>query len=95
MKEAIVFSQLFDIRVEQEGINLLKCNASSAKAYDIKFLSRDEKWEYAYQTSWGSSTRLIGALIMAHGDDRGLYDFLYTAGCHLFFGYGHSVDSIT
>ena len=35
MKEAIVFSQLFDIRVEQEGINLLKCNASSAKAYDI------------------------------------------------------------
>ena len=43
-----------------------------AKAYDIKFLSRDEKWEYAYQTSWGSTTRMIGALIMVHSDDNGL-----------------------
>ena len=43
-----------------------------AKAYDIKFLSRDEKWEYAYQTSWGSTIRMIGALIMVHSDDNGL-----------------------
>ncbi|NPA38196.1 MAG: proline--tRNA ligase [Candidatus Nanohaloarchaeota archaeon] len=43
-----------------------------AKAYDIKFLSRDEKEQYAWQTSWGVSTRLIGALIMVHGDDYGL-----------------------
>ncbi len=43
-----------------------------AKAYDIKFLSREEKWEYPYQTSWGSTTRMIGALIMVHSDDNGL-----------------------
>lgn len=42
------------------------------KPFDIKFLNREGKEEYAYQTSWGISTRLIGALIMAHGDDRGL-----------------------
>ena len=43
-----------------------------SKAYDIKFLSRDNKEEYVYQTSWGVSNRMIGALIMVHGDDRGL-----------------------
>ena len=42
------------------------------KPFDIKFQNRDGKEEYAYQTSWGISTRLIGAIIMAHGDDRGL-----------------------
>lgn len=43
-----------------------------SRAYDIKFLSREEKWEYAYQTSWGATTRMIGALIMVHSDDNGL-----------------------
>lgn len=43
-----------------------------SKAYNIKFLGRDSKEEYAYQTSWGISTRAIGALIMVHGDDNGL-----------------------
>ncbi len=43
-----------------------------AKAYDIKFLSREEKWEYVYQTSWGATTRMIGGLIMVHGDENGL-----------------------
>lgn len=43
-----------------------------SKPFDIKFQNRDGKEEYAYQTSWGISTRLIGALIMAHGDNRGL-----------------------
>ena len=42
------------------------------KAFDVKFQNREEKQEYAYQTSWGSTTRLIGAIIMAHGDNRGL-----------------------
>ena len=42
------------------------------KPFDVKFQNRDGKEEYAYQTSWGISTRLIGALIMAHGDNRGL-----------------------
>lgn len=40
--------------------------------FDIKFQNRDGEQEYAYQTSWGISTRLIGGLIMAHGDNRGL-----------------------
>jgi prolyl-tRNA synthetase len=43
-----------------------------AKAFDIKFLGRDQKTEFAYTTSWGVSTRLIGAMIMAHSDDEGL-----------------------
>ncbi len=42
------------------------------KPFEVKFQNRDGNEEYAYQTSWGISTRLIGALIMAHGDNRGL-----------------------
>ena len=42
------------------------------KPFDIKFQNRNGEQEYAYQTSWGISTRLIGGLIMAHGDNRGL-----------------------
>ncbi len=43
-----------------------------AKVFDIKFLDEDQKEKYAWQTSWGVSTRLIGAIIMVHGDDYGL-----------------------
>lgn len=43
-----------------------------AKAFDVKFLSKENKQEYVWATSWGVSTRLIGALIMAHSDDSGL-----------------------
>ncbi|MCD4796791.1 MAG: proline--tRNA ligase [Candidatus Cloacimonetes bacterium] len=43
-----------------------------AKASNIKFQNREGKEEYAWTTSWGVSTRLIGALIMAHSDDNGL-----------------------
>ena len=43
-----------------------------AKVFEIKFIGRDEKEHYVWQTSWGISTRLIGAVIMVHGDDRGL-----------------------
>ena len=42
------------------------------KPFEIKFQNRQGKEEYAYQTSWGISTRLIGGVIMAHGDNRGL-----------------------
>ena len=42
------------------------------RPFNVTFQNREGKQEYAYQTSWGSSTRLIGALIMAHGDNRGL-----------------------
>ncbi len=43
-----------------------------SKAFDIKFLDKDSTQKYAYTTSWGVSTRLIGAIIMTHGDQRGL-----------------------
>lgn len=43
-----------------------------AKAFDVKFSSKEGKLEYVWATSWGVSTRLIGALIMAHSDDNGL-----------------------
>ena len=43
-----------------------------SKAYDIKFLNKENELEYAYQTSWGVTTRMIGALIMVHSDDDGL-----------------------
>ena len=43
-----------------------------SKAYDIKYLNRNNEYEYVYQTSWGVSSRMIGALIMVHSDDDGL-----------------------
>lgn len=43
-----------------------------AKAFDVKFLNKENKLEYVWATSWGVSTRLMGALIMAHSDDNGL-----------------------
>ncbi|MBT8291866.1 MAG: proline--tRNA ligase [Eudoraea sp.] len=43
-----------------------------AKAFDVKFASREGKQEYVWATSWGVSTRLMGALIMTHSDDNGL-----------------------
>ena len=43
-----------------------------AKAFDVQFLNKEGKQEFVWATSWGVSTRLIGALIMAHSDDDGL-----------------------
>ena len=43
-----------------------------ARAFDVKFQDRDGELKYVYATSWGVSTRLIGALIMVHGDDNGI-----------------------
>ena len=43
-----------------------------AKAFDVKFVNKENQQEYAWATSWGVSTRLMGALIMAHSDDQGL-----------------------
>ena len=43
-----------------------------AKAFDVKFLNKDNQEEYVYATSWGVSTRLMGALVMSHSDDKGL-----------------------
>jgi len=43
-----------------------------ARVFDIKFEDRNQKLQYVWQTSWGVSTRMIGALVMSHGDDSGL-----------------------
>ncbi len=43
-----------------------------SKAFDVKFTSVDNKKEYAWATSWGASTRLVGGLVMTHSDDNGL-----------------------
>jgi len=61
----------------QDG-KALQCGTSHflgqnfAKAFDVKFLSKENKLEHVWATSWGVSTRLMGALIMAHSDDHGL-----------------------
>ena len=43
-----------------------------SKAFDIRFLTEDNVQEYCWTTSWGLSTRMVGAVVMAHGDDKGL-----------------------
>lgn len=61
----------------QDG-KALQCGTSHflgqnfAKAFDVKFLNRENQLDYVWATSWGVSTRLMGALIMAHSDDNGL-----------------------
>ncbi|MFN2389733.1 MAG: proline--tRNA ligase [Actinomycetota bacterium] len=56
----------------------LQCNTSHflgqnfSKAYDVQFLNRAGEQEYAWGTSWGFSTRMVGGVVMAHGDDSGL-----------------------
>lgn len=60
-----------------EGKALQSCTSHDlgqnfAKSFDIQFQAKDGSRQYAWQTSWGLSTRSIGGLIMAHGDDKGL-----------------------
>ena len=43
-----------------------------SKPFEIKFLTKENKEEFVWQTSWGTSWRLIGALIMVHGDEKGI-----------------------
>ena len=43
-----------------------------AKAFEIQFQNKDGVLEHAWQTSWGASTRLVGALVLGHGDEKGL-----------------------
>src|SRR5262249_54162503 len=43
-----------------------------AKAFHTQYLSKEGEQEYVWQTSWGSTTRMVGALVMMHGDDNGL-----------------------
>ncbi|CAN5415403.1 proline--tRNA ligase [soil metagenome] len=60
-----------DLRAIQAGTSH-HLGQNFAKAFDTKFLNRDNQQEYVYATSWGVSTRLVGTLIMAHSDDKGL-----------------------
>jgi prolyl-tRNA synthetase len=60
-----------DLRAIQAGTSH-HLGQNFAKAFDVKFVNRENQLEYVYATSWGVSTRLIGTLIMAHSDDKGL-----------------------
>ena len=61
----------------QDG-KALQCGTSHflcqnfAKAFDVQFIDKENKLDYVWATSWGVSTRLMGALIMTHSDDNGL-----------------------
>ncbi len=44
-----------------------------ARVFNVRFQDRDGEWKYVWQTSWGVSTRLVGAIVMVHGDDHGLF----------------------
>src|SRR5499425_2509633 len=62
-----------DRKALQSGTShFLGQNFSNEKAFDVKFQNKDGKLEYAWATSWGVSTRLVGGLIMTHSDDQGL-----------------------
>lgn len=59
------------------GVSLQSCTShyfgqKFTKAFDIKYTNRDNVLDYPYQTSWGTTTRMIGAVIMVHADDNGL-----------------------
>ena len=68
----------YSIEAMMQDKKALQCGTSHnlgqnfAKAFDVKFQNEDGNLEYAWATSWGVSTRLIGALIMTHSDDAGL-----------------------
>ena len=71
-----LYSVAFDTFVPEAGRALQigtvhNLGQNFAKAFGIKFLDRDGNEKYAWQTSWGISTRLIGAILAVHGDDRG------------------------
>jgi prolyl-tRNA synthetase len=70
--------ETFTIEGLMRDAKALQCGTSHflgqnfGKAYDVSFLNRDGEQEHAWGTSWGFSTRMVGATIMAHGDDAGL-----------------------
>ena len=66
-----VESLMYDGRALQSGTSHY-FGQNFTKPFDVKFQNRNSEDEYAYQTSWGISTRLIGGIIMSHGDNRGL-----------------------
>ena len=70
-KTYCIESLMQDVKALQSGTSHFLVHIF-AKAFDLKFTNKEGKIEYAWATSWGVSTRLMGALIMAHSDDFGL-----------------------
>lgn len=66
-----VESLMHDGQALQSGTSHL-FGTGFAEAFDITYLDKEGKQQYVHQTSWGATTRLLGALIMVHGDNRGL-----------------------
>src|SRR5690625_4735632 len=64
-------SMMHDGRALQSGTSHY-LGTGFAEAFDIQYLDKEGKQQYVHQTSWGVSTRIMGALIMVHGDNRGL-----------------------
>ncbi|CAN5527582.1 proline--tRNA ligase [soil metagenome] len=68
----------YTIEAMMRDLKALQCGTSHflgqnfSKAYDVTFLNSDGRQEHAWGTSWGMSTRMVGGVIMTHGDDRGL-----------------------
>ena len=71
-EETITYEAMMRDRKALQSCTSHYLGQNFAKAYDVQFQSREGEMEYAYATSWGISTRIVGALIMAHGDDAGL-----------------------
>ncbi len=64
-------AMMHDTRALQSGTSHF-LGQNFAKAFDIRFLDQGNELQYAWTTSWGLSTRFIGAIVMSHGDDQGL-----------------------
>lgn len=64
-------AMMLDTKALQSGTSH-NLGQNFAKAFDIQYLDRNNEMQYAWTTSWGVSTRFIGAIIMTHGDDQGL-----------------------
>jgi len=64
-------AMMLDTKALQSGTSH-NLGQNFAKAFDIQYLDRNNELQYAWTTSWGVSTRFVGAIIMSHGDDQGL-----------------------
>lgn len=71
-RKTFTFEMLMPDGKALQGCTSHDLGQNFAKAFGISFLGRDEKTQTPWQTSWGLSTRSMGALIMSHGDDKGL-----------------------
>ncbi len=71
VRSTTIEAMMGDTRALQSGTSHF-LGQNFAKAFDIKFLDQNNELQFAWTTSWGLSTRFVGAIIMTHGDDQGL-----------------------